>query len=905
MRRSPFDSARLKSFGFTQGKRALNGLDQDIQDHIERETQDGIERGLSPEEARRQAILTFGNIALVKEDTRAVWVWVWLEQLLQDVRYALRVLRRNPSFASVVIATLGLGTGANTAIFSLMDQVLLRTLPVPQPGDLVLLDAPGVYQGRTAGSQVFSVPMFRGLQAASAPVLSGMFSRFNTPATINVDQDAEGAFVELVSGDYFGTLGVGALIGRTLGPEDDRTVGGHPVVVLSHGYWQRRFGGDARVVNRAIRVNGHPMTIVGIVGPEFTGVDLGGTADLFVPLMMKRELTPTWNDLDSWRSRWVHVMGRLRPGVSREQAAAALNVSYRQLLHEDIETARLSAAERAMFLEKSLLVHPGGRGRSTLRNQFSTPLIVLMGMVALVLLIACVNVANLLLARAVAQQKDVAIRLALGAGRLRVVRQRLTESLVLAVSGALVGLLFARWTTSLLIEMLPNDRATRALSSDLDSRVVLFAIGIATATALLFGLAPALQATKPLLTSALKERMGSGGARHTSVRKGLVVAQVALSVLLLTGAGLFARSLYNLRSVNPGFATDNLLQFSVNAALSGYTRERALTLFGMLQEQLSRLPGVASASLAVVPAMADSIGRQTVRVQGYAAAEGEDMSPSINTVGPDYFATMGMPLVMGREFRPGDRDGAPKVAVINETMASYFWRGQDPIGRRFGRDGSGTDDEFEVVGVVRDAKFISIRDEIPRFFYQPYMQRDALNTMTFYVRHRPGIEGLSSAARQVVERLDPHLPILSMKTMEAQVDESLFLERLVASLSVLFGALAMVLAAVGLYGVVSYAVSRRTREIGIRMALGAARVSVLWMVLREAIVLVVAGVLLGLPVALGLSRLVESQLFGLSSTDPMTLGIAAILLSVVATVAAYLPARRATRVDPMLALRYE
>ena len=832
-----------------------------------------------------------------------------MDQLRQDFRLALRSLRRAPAFSVLIILTLGLGIGANTAIFSLMDQVLLRMLPVRAPDELVLLDGPGPYMGRTNNNMTFSVPMFRGLEQGSRDVMAGMFARYDTSATLTTGTRSERVYAELVTGNYFNVLGVGSVLGRTLGTDDDRVPSGHPVVVLSYGYWQRRFGGQTNILNQEIRINNHPMTVVGVASRGFSGVDTGSPVDLFVPIMMKAELTPTWNDLDSWRSRWVTIMGRRKPGVTTEQAAASMNVVYRQQLHEDAKTLRASAPEnvRKRFLAKTLLLHPGHKGRSDLRTQFSTPLVVLMAMVGLVLLIACANVANLLLARAAGQQKEVAIRLALGAGRWRVVRTRLTETFVLALGGAIVGVLFAWWTTSVLIDTLPFDRAVQNLSADPDARVVLFAIAISTITATLFGLAPAFQATKPALTSALKEGAGAvaGGGRQARFRKGLVVAQVALSVLLLAGAGLFTRSLYNLRSLNPGFVAENLLQFSVDPALSGYPRERSATLFRQVHEQLASLPGVTSASAATVPAMEDSEWRSTVQVQGYTRKEGEDMNPTFNSVGPRYFSTMGMPLVIGREFRETDVLGAARVAIINETMARYFWGTQNPIGRRFGFGRDDNDNAIEVVGVVRDAKFTTLRDEIPRFVYVPYMQEEALDHMTFYARSHPEATGVPGAARQLVQRLDPNLPIFNMKTMEAQVDESLFLERLVAALSMLFGGLATVLAAVGLYGVMSYTVSRRTREIGIRMALGAARGSVLWMVLREVAVMLVAGIVIGLPVAIGLSRFVESQLYGLSPTDPTTLAVAAILLSGVAMLAGYLPARRATRVDPMLALRYE
>jgi len=886
-------------------RRALDGLEQEMRDHIERDAQERIERGVPPEEARRQARIAFGNVELAREDTRAVWVWRELEVLLQDLRLGVRTLRRNLGFTTVIVLTLALGIGANTAIFSLLDQVLLRMLAVHGPAELVLLEGPGPFQGSTrgggtTGGEVFSVPMFRGLQAASGSVLNGMLARFGTRATVTVGSAAERVATELVSGDYFRILGIGPALGRTLGPEDDRATGAHPVVVLSYGYWQGRFGGDAGVLEQAIRVNGHPMTIAGVAAPGFSGVDVSEPADVFVPLMMKAELTPTWNDLDSWRSRWVTVMGRLGPGVSRERAAAALNVTYRHLLHEDIETARLSSDERTRFLDKTLFLNPGGRGLSRLRSQFAKPLTVLMSMVALVLLIACANVANLLLARAVVERRDIAVRLALGAGRLRVVRQRLTESFVLAAGGALVGLLFAWWTTRVLIDLLPFDGASRTLSSTPDLRVAVFATGVATATALVFGLAPALQATRPLSTP-MNEATGTGPGTG-GVRKGLVVAQVALSVLLLAGAGLFARSLYNLRTLDPGFVSDDLLQFSVDPALSGYSRERSLELVRMLREQLGALPGVTSASMADVAAMSRSRWQSTVRVQGYESQQGENMNPTVTSVGSGYFATMGIPLLMGREFRPSDDDRAPLVAVVNETMAKYFWGDESPIGRRFGWAG-GMDTDIEVVGVVADSKFTSIRDEIPRFVYVPLMQAEQVDKVTFYARHRPGTDRLSSAAGQVLQRLDPNLPIFDMRTMAAQVDESLFLERLVASLSILFGGLATMLAAVGLYGVMSYTVSCRTREIGLRMALGAERAALLRMVLGDAIVVAVAGILLGLSAALALTRLVESQLFGLSPTDPMTLGGAATVLGGIALLAAYLPARRAMQVDPMRALR--
>ena len=831
---------------------------------------------------------------------------VRLDEFMGDCRYAFRALRRSPAFAATVLVMLGVGIGANTTLFSLTDQVLLRALPVEQPSELVLFDGPGVFQGTTLGDQTFSTAMFLGLRDASPQVLTGLVARHSTGATIDVAGLAERAVAELVSGDYFTTLRVRPALGRRLQPSDDIRAA-PPAVVLSHSYWQRRFGGDPRVLGRIIRVNTHPMTVVGVSARGFHGVDIAAPADVFVPLALAVDVVPASGGLDEWRTRWLNVMGRLAPGVSRERAAAALDVPYRQLLREDVETARLEPDERTRFLEKSVRLYPGARGLATLRSRFFTPLLVLMGMVGLVLLIVCANIASLLLARAASQQKETAVRLALGASRTRLIHQRLTESLVLAAAGCALGLLIAWWGTGLLIDVLPVDRAAMALSAEPDLRVILFAIGAAAATAVLFGIAPALHATKPALTEsfAAGSRTVAGGGAQARFRKGVVVAQVALSLLLLAGTGLFARSLHNLRTLDPGFVAANLLHLSLDPALSGYVRETSITLFAELEAELRALPGVIGAATATQPIMADRHPRRTVRVQGYEATAGVDMSSGTSAVGPGYFATMGIPLLAGREFVASDIDGAPQVAIINETMARHFWENEDPIGRRFGWSSSTTGDEIEVIGVVADSKFANIREDATRFFYTPYMQGSAVGRHIVYVRSRPGMADISMSVRNVVQRLAPGLPIVEMGTMQAQVDESLFTERLVATLSILFGTLATVLAALGLYGVVSYLVARRTREVGIRIALGAQRATVLWMVLREAVILTGAGLLIGLPAAMALSRLVTSQLFGVSPTDPLTLGGATATLALVALLAGYLPARHATRLDPMLALRQD
>ena len=830
-----------------------------------------------------------------------------MNALSRDIRHAIRSLRKSPSFLAIVVLTLGLGIGANTAIFSLMDQVLLRPLPVHEPGELVLLDGPGAFRGRTMNAMTFSYPMYTDFRDRN-DVFSGVLGRFPLAVTAVWRGTSERADGELVSGNFFDVLGVRPALGRVFNAADDRTPGGHPIAVLSYGYWQRRFGGDPRILNETIAVNGHPLSIVGVSDRRFTGIQVGRSVDIMIPLMMKAQMTPTWNDLDNRRSRWLTVMARLKPGLTRTQAEAAMNVIYRQINEQEIkDIPDASESFRKRFTSKHLDVLPGYKGLSDLRREFSTPLVVLMSMVGVVLLISCANVANLLLARTTARSKEMSLRLALGASRGRILRQQLVESGLLATAGTVVGLLFASWTGGLLIASLPGDPAARTLSATPDLRVAFFAVGVGALTALIFGIAPALQATRASVTTALKEDSGSvaGGGRQARLRRGLVVAQVALSMLLLSGAGLFARSLYNLKTLDPGFRVDRLFAFSIDPSLSGYQGDRLLSLYQRMQQELAAVPGVRSVSMSETGALSGNDWSMTVRVDGYQAKEGEDMNPSVDGVGPGYFETMGIPLVSGRDFTDRDTKGAPRVAVINETMAKYFFNGVNPIGKRFGF-GRGTATDIEIVGVARDVRSLELKDRAPRFLYIPYAQDDSLTQATFYARGADtGGATTPTAIRQTVQRLDPNLPIFDMKTMEVQVDESLFIERMVAALSVAFGALATLLAAIGLYGVMSYAVTRRTREIGIRMALGAERGRVMWLVLKEVAVMAAAGIGGGLVVALWLTRQVQSQLFGLAPNDPATLTGATILLALIAIAAGYVPARRATTIDPILSLKSE
>ncbi|MGH9174850.1 MAG: ABC transporter permease [Vicinamibacterales bacterium] len=841
-----------------------------------------------------------------------------MSTLSQDFRYALRTLARTPGFSFIVILTLGLGIGANTAIFSLMDQVLLRLLPVKNPRQLVQLDGPGPFSGRTMNERTFSYPMYVDLRDRN-DVFAGVVGRFGASATLTQRGQGERVDVELVSGNTFDVLGVSPGLGRAFTPDDDRTPGGHPVVILSHDYWQRRFAGAPAILNQVVTLNSTPMTIVGVAPAGFAGVAATQSPDLFAPLMMKAQITPTWNDLDNRRSRWVNIVGRLKPGLTVEAAKARLDVVYQQINEFELKEVPAFAAGsqtfRDRFRAKKLTLHPAGQGLSELRQGVKTPLFVLMAMVGLVLLIACANVANLLLSRATARQREIAVRLALGASRSRLIRQTLTESLVLATSGGLVGLVMSIWVGDVLLSVMPFESFTRSLSTAPDLRVGVFTALLALLTAVLFGLIPALQASKPQLNRTLREEAGSlaGGTHHARFRKGLVVAQVALSMLLVAGAGLFARSLYNLKNLDTGFNAGNLITFHVDPALNGYDQTRIKRFYDDLLRDLRQIPGVQSASLAQVAALTGTASSRTVQVQGYEPKPDENMNPWTNEIAPDYFRTMGMPLIMGREFNERDVQGAPLVAIVNESFARYFFPNESSIGRRFGFRTFNDPGAIEIVGVVKDALYADMRqgttqddNETPRFAYTPFQQSAELNEMTVYVRTAgAAAAALPDQLRQAVRGADTSMPVFEMQSMEQTVDEALFNERMLALLSGSFGLLATVLAAIGLYGVMSYTVSRRTREIGIRIALGAERASVVWLVLREVAFLTIIGIGVGVPGALGLSRFVRSQLFGIEPSDPLTITIAATALAIVGLVAGYIPARRAASVQPVLALKYE
>jgi predicted permease len=827
------------------------------------------------------------------------------QDMLADLRLAFRSLSRSPLFTAVAVVSLALGLGVNTAIFSLFDQILLRPMAVRNARELVMLDSPGARRGMTMGESSFSYPMYNDLRDNNQ-VFSGILARYPIAATL-AQPDGQGLKIEgeLVSGNYFEVLGVGAHLGRTLTSQDDTTPGAHPVAVISHEFWKSQFASDPAIVGRTVRINGHSFDVAGVAEPGFRGVQPGFFPAVHVPLMMKRQMTPTWDRLFDRHALWLHLFARLKPGVSRERAQAALQPFYHAALEEDVRqlTGVVSEQFKQRFLAKQLLLLDGSGGIPFFRREARGPMIVLLSMVGLVLLIACANVANLLLARAATRVKEVSIRLALGAGRLHLVRQLLAESAVLALLGGLAGLLVAAWTVDALLRWIPQNGVKMNLSAQLDWRILLFSLALSLATGLLFGLLPAWQTTRPDVAPALKDQAASPSRGARRLKKALVAGQVALSLLLLIGSGLFVRSLFNLRAIDPGFRTENLISFRVDAPLAGYKAGQATQVYEQLRERLAALPGVNAAMIAESPLLAGVGWNNRISVEGYPARESENPAPFFNSVSERFFESMGMPLLEGREFTPADGAAAPKVAVVSDRFARYFFGGRSALGRRFGIGDRNQD--ILIVGVVRDGRATSLRDDFSLRVYVPYRQASGIGGVTFYVRSPLEPESLIRTLRRETGRAFPGLAFFDPKTVRMQIEDAFVGERILAQFCAAFGLLATLLAAVGLYGVMAWSVARRTREIGIRMALGAERARLIRMVLREVAQLTVIGIAIGVPAALGLSRLVRSQLYGITPSDPLTYAGAVALIALVASLAGFLPARRASRVDPLVALRYE
>ena len=894
---------------------ARRKFDRDLEDELSfhiamREEKNRVE-GKPADQAHLASLRQFGNTARTREECREMRSFALLETFWQDLRYGARLLRKSPMFTLVAVVTLALGIGANTAIFSLTYQVLLKNLPVPHPEELVVLRSPGFKEGGTSSdgdyAASFSYPIYKDLRERSGQVFAGLLARFAVGLSVSGQGPSERASGELVSGNYFEVLSVNPALGRIFGPEDETVAGANPVAVLSYGYWTSRFGNDPSILNKQISVNGTPLTVVGVSQAGFTGVQVGKLPDIFIPITMKAQMTPSWDGLDDRRRHWVAILGRMKPGMSRDGAQAALQAIFHPILEAEIPLERIPDKVKPRFLARKLLLQNGSHGRPVLQRDARQPLLYLTAMVGLILLIACANLASLLIARGEGRQKEIAVRLSLGARRQRVLRQLLTEGILLALAGGLSGLAIAPLILHTILNALPGDAGLLGLNADLDFRLLVFALALALATTVLFALMPALRLVRVNAQASLKEQgnSASGGASAVGLRKWLMAGQVTLTTVLLAGAGLFTQSLINVINVDPGMRTDHMVQFSIAPQLSRYTMPQTLDLIQRLRRTIAAQPGVQSVSAAEVPVFAGDTVSGDMTVEGYAAGESEGPEASKNWVAPDYFSTMKIPLLAGREFHDSDTAGSAKVAIINHTLARRYFAGRDPLGRRivFGR--GDVQPDIEIVGVVQDSKHEDAVTPIAPFVYLPLAQEKSAAGITLYVRTAQDPRALAATLRATVAGLDPALPVYDLKTLNEQVKDSAFADRLLAFLSLWLGLLAAMLAALGLYGVMAYVVARRAREIGIRMALGATRDKVAWLVLREVLRMTSFGLAIGLCVAVVAGKLIQSQLFGVNGASPFILALTVLLLVAVALAAGILPARRAAHVQPMEALRSE
>jgi predicted permease len=831
-----------------------------------------------------------------------------------NLKLALRTLFRTPFVTAVAILSLGLGIGANGAIFSLFNQILLRPLPVSDPGALVNLAAPGPKSGMNscgnAGpcTAVFSLPMFRDLEKQQTPFTSIAAHR-SFGANFSFKGQSLGGDGLQVSGSYFPTLGLVPAQGRLLTPADDRTAGESPVAVLSHRYWQTRFNGDPRVVNDTIIINGHAFTIVGVAPEGFDGTTIGTRPQVFVPITMAELMEPGRKVIDNRRAYWVYLFARLKPGMSIESATAAINQPYRSIIN-DVEAPLqkgMSAATLERFKAKVIEVTPGHRGQSSVPDEAMVPLALLLGVTFIVLLSACANIANLLLAKAVGRTGEMAVRLSIGAARRQLISQLLGESILLAIFGGLFGLLVAMGTMKGVIAMMPAD-AGQAMSFSMDWRVITFLTVVTVGTGLLFGLFPALHGSQPNLAIALKGQAGQpGGARSAKMfRAGLATVQIMLSMLLLAVAGLFLKSLVNVNRVDLGIDTSNVITFGIAPELNGYPAVRSKQIFEQVEDEIGRLPGVQVVSGGLVALLAGNNWGTSVSVEGFKADADTDVHSNYNEIGPGFLKATGIRLIAGREFTRADTLGAPKVAIVNEAFARKFNLGANPVGKRMAQSaGNAAKLDIEIVGFAKDAKYSEVKDEVPPVFYTPYRQDERVGYLVYYVKTASSTDSVMAAIPPLLAKIDSTLPVADLKTLEQQVRDNVFQDRLVSTLATVFAGLATLLAPVGLYGVMAYTMAQRTREIGLRMALGADAMNIRSLVLRQVGWMTLIGGGVGLALATVAGILARSQLYNMERVDPSVLSGAAAVLGLVALLAGLIPAIRASRVDPMKALRYE
>src|SRR6267154_1817040 len=893
-------------------------LGEELSAYLEMAAVEKMKLGMSRKEALRAVRLELGTLELTREVVRSSsWESV-AENCWRDLRFAARMLRKAPGFTAVAVLTLALGIGANTAIFSLLNAVMLKTMPVSRPEQLVILRWSAHSRPQNLGTSSYGdclwVPTAIQSCSFSYPIYGAVLAHTDAFSSVlamagadQLDLSGNGAASiiggELVSGNYFEALGVSSALGRTIQPSDDRP-GAPPVIVLSYGYWQRAFGGAADAIGRTVRLNGAPFTIVGVIDPRFARLTPGKSHDLWIPLSQAASLEPTWNrhsrvdDATDW---WLAIIGRLKPRTSLAGAQAATNLAFRnEALHGANPVFKDADDPQVALL-------PAQKGLVGIRQYYDQPIYILSAAVAIILVIVCANLAALLLARATAREKEMAVRLALGAGKGQIIQQLLTESLLLSVAGAVLGILFADWSAQALAVFISrNAYSTLFIDTRPDARVLAFAVVIALLTGILFGLAPAFRGSRIKVGPALKDSSGGSGgaAKATGRRIGLgsclVVAQVALSVVVLVGAGLLVRTLTNLRRVNPGFDTHNVLLFGINPTLAGYKVERIQTLYRELQARLAAVPGVISVSYSSDTLLSNGLWTSGVHIEGQ--PKDSTVETDMLAVGPEFFETMRLPLFGGRTFSKSDLQSGRTVAIVNQTFVQRFLKGKNPLGVHLGRTTpSGNKIEREIVGIVGDAKYDNLRKRVAPTAYVPLEEGAA----HFAIRTSTHAEALVPTVRQVVASFDENLPLFEVRTQTETIDRLLFNERLVAQLSCVFGALALILACIGLYGLLSYEVGRRTREIGIRTALGAQRREIFRLVLRQGITLTIFGAIVGITAAIGVTRYLGSLLYGVAATDPLTFVTIAFTLVAVALLAGYIPSRRAMRVDPVVALRYE
>jgi predicted permease len=842
-----------------------------------------------------------------------------IADLRRDFVYGARLLAKSPGFTTVAVLSLALGIGANTAIFSLIDSVLLKLLPVKDPQQLVALTDPtesGTSIGTSTGERgILSTREFEALRDRTQS-FSGMLaaqSEQGNRNTASIDgHPPEELRTRLVSGGYFTVLGATTAIGRAFTADDERGPGSAPFAVISYAFWQRRFGGSAAALGSRVHIAKADLTIIGVAQAHFLGEAIGDAPDLWIPLAMQPQIMPgrMWLEDDpahiAEKVMWLHVIGRLKPGISRKQAQANVDVVFKQVVAE--EFSKISQSQPGI-LKQNLVLHDAGAGVSSLRGNMADPLYVLMAVVALVLVIACANVANLLLARATARQKEMGVRLALGAGRARIVRQFLTESLMLSVAGGVLGSLLAVYGVQLLVALVSDRNGSAALDARPDLRVLFFTIGVSLLTGLIFGLAPAWRSARVNVSSTLKEagRGNTGSGAKIGAGKILVIGQIALSVMLLIGAGWFLRTLRNLENVDLGYPRDKLALVGVDFLSGGYSGERLPIAYNEVRERLARIPGVRAVAYSQNGLFSGSESGDKISVEGYKSQKPQDLHARWDAAGPNYFATVGIPILLGRDIGPQDVESAESVCVVNEAFAKFYFGTQNPIGKHVTDEFPDTRKTFTIVGVARDARDHSLRREIFRRFYLSALQPlgGFAPDMNYEIRTFGEPGAVIQAARKAILAYDPSIPIGRVQPFVEMLDDNMRQERIIAQLSTVFGGVALLLAAIGLYGVLSYAVAQRTNEIGIRMALGAERGAVVRMILRETALLIVIGLAIGIPASLACARLVQSKLFGLKPADPLTLVGALVIMILVAVASGYLPARRASRVDPLIALRYE